>query len=171
MVINLKKINTLLMFVMATLVILSGYFIFFRKDHYDLITYNARKQELLTASSYSTYSNFFTLEASSTTLNNGKYSIVVTIDEVLVEMNQVKILLISGNEKTTLTDTLYPSKNILYADPFNLVPAASTTNDANKHGINLNFVSDDPVNEIYLFVGFSIAGSPITLYIQKAITL
>jgi hypothetical protein len=148
----------------------SGYFIFFNNPTYNYQKYNTRKNELLTASVYSDYSAYFQVNATSTVLINGKYSVVVTIDQVSQRLEEVEVLVISGNEKITSTDANYPSKNILYSDIFHLAPMSDTTSETEKHGINFNFISADPVSNVYLFVGFKRNSLPTTLYIQKAIT-
>lgn len=166
----MKKINLFLIFFMAAIVAVSGYLIFFNSPTYNYQKYNTRKSELLSASAYSPYTDYFQLQANTTALSSGQYSIVVTIDQVVERMDNVEIILISGSEKILETDTLYPSKNILYTDVFHLIPTSSAASGNEKHGINLNFVSENPVTSVYLYIGFKLGQNFKTLYIHKAIT-
>lgn len=166
----MRKVNLVLLFFMAAIVAVSSYFIFFDSPQYNFQKYQTRKNELLQASSYSNHSAYFNLLVTSTPLDNGQYNVVATIHEVSGRMEQVEALLVSGNEKTQESDALYPSINILYPEVLHLIPQASVTTDIEKHGLNLNFVSDTQVTLVYLFIGFRWSNILITLYIEKAVT-
>lgn len=165
----MKKANFLVGVLMVFFVAVMSYFIFFTKPKYNYSEYDLRKEELLNTISYSSYNNHFEIKANVTTLANGKYSIVITIDNIQKRLDNVKLLLISGNEKLTPTDTLYPSKNILFKEEFALIPLGLETSDKAKHGINLNFISEEEVNIVYIFISFVGDEGLETLYIQKSL--
>lgn len=82
--------------------------------------------------------------------NEGKYSYIVTFDNVNEIKNNVKILVASGNANKDSKE-YFPNFGIIDNEGYSIVPKGTTLKDKQVEGINLAMVEEEKIEYLLIF--------------------
>ena len=130
--------------------LVGAYFIFFNKDNGDK-DYKEYYDRLVEREEYSESLNGVSLTILEN-LDNGKYSYIVTFDNVSTKQSNVKILIADGNSSKDKME-YYPSFGIVDNEGYSIILSSEEKKDKEVKGVNLTIVDSDKIE--YLLIYFS----------------
>ena len=130
------------------LLLVGAYFIFFDdKKNNDYEEYYIK---LIEKDNYSDSLSGVNLEIVENLEISGKYSYIITFDNVSVLNNDVKILVSDGSE---YKDDYFPSFGIVDNKGYSIIPASESKGDKQVKGVNLAILESEKIN--YLLIYYS----------------
>jgi hypothetical protein len=159
----------ILTIIVALSVIIAGYFIFTTgaEQFIDYQNYQNTKNELFSQSSY--VSRFEEAEIEVLLrVENSDFKINVIIAEPKVAMKNLKLLVITNSNEAKNSQEFYPSLGLIDQQVINLIPNA-TTNETDKSGIVLSYISRTNVSEVLVYLSFINESNQTKVYFLKLV--
>lgn len=146
--------HRILAVIVGIAVIIAGYFIFTTsaEQFIDYQNYQQVKQELFSQTNYQTELSEAKIEAL-LSVENSQFKISVVIAQPSINLNNLKVLVITNSSAAKDGQQIYPSLGLIDKQAINLIPSGAVT-ETNKTGLVLSYVSTTNVGEVLVYLNY-----------------